>query len=99
MIDVKNRKTTSQPHRMDTAYIRSFFPPPCTFSSSAPFSSISNELTRSNISEAKSASSSTFVTALVFNAIVFGAEIAAFTLLRPWFKAIYEPRTYVPSSS
>ncbi|KAF5381347.1 hypothetical protein D9615_008345 [Tricholomella constricta] len=53
----------------------------------------------SNISESKSASTATFLTALVFNAIVFGAEIAAFTLLRPWFKAIYEPRTYVPPPS
>ncbi|KAG5638302.1 hypothetical protein H0H81_000827 [Sphagnurus paluster] len=54
---------------------------------------------KSDISQAKSASTATFVTALVFNAVVFGAEIAAFTLLRPWFKAIYEPRTYVPPLS
>ncbi|KAG6831418.1 hypothetical protein H0H87_005239 [Tephrocybe sp. NHM501043] len=53
----------------------------------------------SDISEAKSASTATFVTALAFNAIVFGAELGAFTLLRPWFKAIYEPRTYVPPPS
>ncbi|KAF8656315.1 hypothetical protein AX16_002617 [Volvariella volvacea WC 439] len=46
-----------------------------------------------------SASTSTFVTALVFNAIVFAAEITAFTLLRPYFKAIYEPRTYIPAPS
>ncbi|KAF8882504.1 hypothetical protein CPB84DRAFT_1838177 [Gymnopilus junonius] len=45
---------------------------------------------------AKSASTATFVTALVFNAAVFGIELAVFTLLRPYFKAIYEPRTYVP---
>ncbi|KAJ2934197.1 hypothetical protein H1R20_g2935, partial [Candolleomyces eurysporus] len=50
---------------------------------------------RSNIDDATSASTSTFVTALVFNAIVFGAQIGIFTLLRPRFKAIYEPRTYV----
>ncbi|KAF9477955.1 DUF221-domain-containing protein [Pholiota conissans] len=49
-----------------------------------------------NIETAKSASTATFVTALVFNAIVFGAELAVFTLIRPYFKAIYEPRTYVP---
>ncbi|THU93637.1 DUF221-domain-containing protein [Dendrothele bispora CBS 962.96] len=49
--------------------------------------------------EAQSASTPTFVTALVFNAIVFGAEIGVFTLLRPYFKAIYEPRTYVPPKS
>ncbi|KAG5732300.1 hypothetical protein E4T56_gene11425 [Termitomyces sp. T112] len=55
--------------------------------------------TMSDISTATSASTATFVTALVFNAIVFGAELAAFTILRPWFKAIYEPRTYVPPPS
>ncbi|KAJ7185579.1 hypothetical protein C8R46DRAFT_1172224 [Mycena filopes] len=48
---------------------------------------------------ATTASTSTFITALVFNGIVFGAEIAIFTLIRPYFKAIYEPRTYVPVPS
>ncbi|KAF5356746.1 hypothetical protein D9756_006681 [Leucocoprinus leucothites] len=46
---------------------------------------------------AHSASVQSFVTALVFNAIVFGAEIVAFTLIRPYFKATYEPRTYAPA--
>lgn len=45
---------------------------------------------------ATSASTATFVTALVFNAAVFGAEIVIFTLLRPYFKQIYEPRTIHP---
>lgn len=49
--------------------------------------------------QTKQASTATFLTALVFNAIVFGAEIGAFTLIRPYFKAIYEPRTYAPSPS
>ncbi|KAF6764352.1 hypothetical protein DFP72DRAFT_871593 [Ephemerocybe angulata] len=49
----------------------------------------------SDISNAGSASTATFTTALVFNAIVFGAQLGVFTLLRPRFKAIYEPRTYV----
>jgi hypothetical protein len=49
-----------------------------------------------NIQNATSATSQTFVTALVFNAAVFAIEIAAFTILRPYFKAIYEPRTYIP---
>ncbi|KAG8221205.1 hypothetical protein J3R82DRAFT_2779 [Butyriboletus roseoflavus] len=35
----------------------------------------------------------TFETTLAFNAIVFGIEIAAFTLLRPYFKVMYEPHT------
>ncbi|KXN81695.1 hypothetical protein AN958_03942, partial [Leucoagaricus sp. SymC.cos] len=47
-------------------------------------------------SEATSASVQSFVTALIFNAIVFGAEIGVFTLIRPYFKSIYEPRTYAP---
>ena len=36
------------------------------------------------------------MTALVFNLAVFGIELAIFTFIRPYFKAIYEPRTYVP---
>ena len=50
-----------------------------------------------SIDSATSASTATFVTALVCNAIVFGAELAVFTLIRPYFKAIYEPLTYVPA--
>lgn len=50
-----------------------------------------------SIQTATSASTATFLTALVFNAAVFGAELLAFTLIRPYFKAIYEPLTYVPS--
>ncbi|EKM58161.1 uncharacterized protein PHACADRAFT_26687 [Phanerochaete carnosa HHB-10118-sp] len=46
-----------------------------------------------SISNAASASTSTFTTALVFNAAVFGAELAVFTLVRPYFPAIYQPRT------
>ncbi|KAH0835941.1 hypothetical protein J3R83DRAFT_9864 [Lanmaoa asiatica] len=51
---------------------------------------------RSDVSSSASATTATFTTALVFNAIVFGIEIAAFTLLRPYFKAVYEPRTVTP---
>ncbi|KAG2156714.1 uncharacterized protein EDB93DRAFT_863086 [Suillus bovinus] len=45
---------------------------------------------------ATSATTATFVTALVFNAAVFGIEIGLFTILRPYFKQIYERRTLVP---
>ncbi|EPQ57465.1 DUF221-domain-containing protein, partial [Gloeophyllum trabeum ATCC 11539] len=50
---------------------------------------------------AKTDSTSAFVTALVFNAAVFSAEILAFSLLRPRFKQIYESRSQdaLPSSS
>lgn len=34
----------------------------------------------------------------MFNAAVFGAEIVAFTILRRYFKQIYEPRTVHPHS-
>ncbi|KAG1745311.1 hypothetical protein EDB19DRAFT_1927258 [Suillus lakei] len=44
---------------------------------------------------ATSATTATFVTALVFNAAVFGIEICLFTVLRPYFKQIYERRTQV----
>ncbi|KAH9941598.1 uncharacterized protein BXZ73DRAFT_97988 [Epithele typhae] len=56
-------------------------------------------LIASNIESATSASTSTFVTALAFNAIVFAIEIGVFTLVRPFFPAIYQPRTYVPTKS
>jgi hypothetical protein len=51
------------------------------------------------IETAETASTPTFVTAIVFNAIVFGVEIAVFTLIRPYFKSIYEPRSYVPKKN
>ncbi|GJE84045.1 DUF221-domain-containing protein [Phanerochaete sordida] len=50
-----------------------------------------------DIDSAGSASTDTFVTALVFNLIVFAAELAAFTLIRPRFPAIYQPRTFAPT--
>lgn len=45
---------------------------------------------------ATSATTTTFVTALGVNAVIFGIEIAIFTGLRPYLKQIYEPRTQVP---
>jgi hypothetical protein len=51
---------------------------------------------RSDISAATTASTATFVTAIVFNSAIFAVELTVFTLIRPYFKAIYEPRTYVP---
>ncbi|KAF8962613.1 hypothetical protein BDZ97DRAFT_1824617 [Flammula alnicola] len=55
-----------------------------------------SSLSGTNLQTAQSASTSTFLTALVFNAAVFGIELGVFTLIRPYFKAIYEPLTYVP---
>jgi calcium permeable stress-gated cation channel len=51
------------------------------------------------LANAKTASTSSFVTSLIFNAAVFGGELAAFTLFRPYFHLIYEPRSYSPVSS
>ena len=39
---------------------------------------------------------STFVAAIVFNLVVFGAQLVVFTLIRPYFKVIHEPHTYLP---
>lgn len=44
---------------------------------------------------AKSASTASFVTALVFNSALFGIQLGLFTVLRPYFKSVYEPLTYV----
>lgn len=46
--------------------------------------------------KAGESSTSTFVTALVLNVAIAGAEIAIFTLIRRKFKTIYEPRTFIP---
>lgn len=73
--------------------------PPCTSPTFLLLFCLLKVFTRSNIEQAKSATTATFVTALVFNAAVFVAELVAFTILRPYFKAIYEPRTYVPPPS
>ncbi|KAG8698963.1 hypothetical protein FRC09_006915 [Ceratobasidium sp. 395] len=43
--------------------------------------------------QVKSASTSSFVTALVLNAAIFGAEILVFTIIRRSFPSIYEPRS------
>ncbi|KAG8791988.1 hypothetical protein FRC12_007627 [Ceratobasidium sp. 428] len=43
--------------------------------------------------EAQSASTPSFVTALVLNAAIFGAEILIFTIIRRSFPSIYEPRS------
>ncbi|KAH8116005.1 DUF221-domain-containing protein [Phellopilus nigrolimitatus] len=53
----------------------------------------------SSADSAKTASTKTFETSLWINAAVFGVELLAFTLLRRRFKAIYEPRTYIPPES
>ncbi|EJD51160.1 DUF221-domain-containing protein [Auricularia subglabra TFB-10046 SS5] len=49
--------------------------------------------------EAKSSSTPSFVTALVLNLVIFGAEIAIFTIVRRRFKEIYEPRTFIPAEN
>lgn len=83
---------------MDTILVRlHHVSPPSSFTSHYP--QLDNPRSQSLQDQAEHASTKTFITALVFNAIVFGAEVAAFTLFRPYFKAIYEPRTYAPPLS
>ena len=44
---------------------------------------------------AKTASTSTLLTSLWVNAAIFGAAIVAFSILRPRFREVYEPRARV----
>jgi calcium permeable stress-gated cation channel len=43
--------------------------------------------------QAKSSSTGSFVAAIIFNSAIFAGEILAFTILRRYFKLIYEPRS------
>jgi len=55
---------------------------------------ISDLATRSNsISRSTTASTKTFVAALVLNGAIAGVEIAVFTLVRRYFPLIYQPRS------
>lgn len=38
------------------------------------------------------------MTALVLNSAIAGVEIVAFTLIRRYFRTIYEPRTFIPKN-
>ena len=58
---------------------------PCNHSSSPPRST--------NLNGASSASTKTFVTALVLNGIIAAVEIAVFTCVRRYFRLVYEPRS------
>jgi hypothetical protein len=90
------------PSRWCWATPRSSFPPTrtsqCT-SASPCFLCPSRVSRRSSVSGAKSQSTGQFVTALVFNAAAFAIQVVAFTFLRPYFRVIYEPRSYIPLES
>jgi hypothetical protein len=47
----------------------------------------------SDIANSKTASTKTFVTALILNGAIAGGEILVFTLVRRYFRFIYEPRS------
>ena len=47
----------------------------------------------------KNVTTSQFATALVFNLVAFVIQVAAFIYLRPRFRVIYEPRSYIPPES
>lgn len=51
-------------------------------------------MSATNIGGAKGQQTSTFTTALSVNAVVFAVQIGIYTVLRPRFPSIYEPRTY-----
>lgn len=60
---------------------------------SAPFALGTHPLVaRDSISNATQSSTKTFTTALWLNAAVFALELLAFTILRPRFRSVYEPR-------
>ena len=66
--------------------------PECT--SHSPLSHPSSHFsTRSNLNGATTASTKTFLTALVLNGAIATGEIVAFTLVRRYYRLIYEPRS------
>jgi hypothetical protein len=46
--------------------------------------------------QAVSATTESFISSLVVNVAVAGGELLAWVLIRRQFRAIYEPRTYLP---
>jgi Sro7p-like protein associated with Golgi transport len=52
-----------------------------------------------DISNSTTASTKTFLTALILNAAIAGAEIAAFTIVRRYFRIVYEPRSLSASKA
>ena len=61
-----------------------------------PLSRISNSTDNQAFNQAVSATTESFVSSLVVNIAVAGGELLAWVLIRRQFKAIYEPRTYLP---
>jgi hypothetical protein len=60
----------------------------------SPLPQLSSHLgTRSDLNGATTASTKTFLTALVLNGAIATGEIVAFTLVRRYFRLIYEPRS------
>ena len=58
-----------------------------------PYIQLSYPRNRSDISGTTTASTKTFLTALVLNSIIAGVEISTFTLVRRYFRLVYEPRS------
>lgn len=57
--------------------------------------SLSND-TNEAYQQAVSATTESFVSSLVVNVAVAGVELVAWILIRRQFRAIYEPRSYLP---
>lgn len=49
-----------------------------------------------NTQGAHSTSTQTFLSALILNSVICGVEIVVFMILRPKFKKVYQPRSYLP---
>jgi hypothetical protein len=66
----------------------------CTSHSSLlPLGSNQGFRSNANVSGATTASTKTFLTALVLNSIIATVEISIFTLVRRYFRLVYEPRS------
>ncbi|OAV98725.1 hypothetical protein PTTG_09825 [Puccinia triticina 1-1 BBBD Race 1] len=50
-----------------------------------------------SVEEAQSSSNQTFLSALVLNSLIAGAEIVGFIILRRYFRKVYQPRSYLPT--
>ena len=52
-------------------------------------------MAQSNQAEVEGASTSTVVSALILNGVIFAVMITGFFLLRPKFRKIYQPKSYL----
>lgn len=56
-------------------------------------------MARAQSTDVTSNSTSTVISSLVLNLIIFAVEIVAFLILRPRFRKVYRPKTYLGKKS